>query len=114
MASHILDEVEKICSHVAILKSGQLLASGPIGSILSNDQFAEISAEDIEKLKAWIEDKPFIRLLKENKQKLECSVDEDITGAGLNQLLFDDGIVLTHLQVRTRKLEEEFISITSK
>ncbi len=114
MASHILDEVEKICSHVAILKSGELLASGPIGAILSNDQFAEINAEDQPKLLQWIEDKEFIKLIKKEKNFIECSITEDINAAQLNTLLLNDGIALTHLVVRTRKLEEEFITITSK
>jgi ABC-type multidrug transport system ATPase subunit len=114
MASHILDEVEKICSHVAILKSGELLASGPIGAILSNDQFAEINAEDREKLLQWIEDKDFIQLIKKEKNFIECSIDDEVNAAQLNTLLLNDGIPLTHLVVRTRKLEEEFITITSK
>jgi ABC-2 type transport system ATP-binding protein len=114
MASHILDEVEKICSHVAILKSGELLASGPIGAILNNDQFAEINAEDREKLLQWIEGNDFIQLIKKEKNFIECSIDDEISAALLNTLLLDDGIPLTHLVVRTRKLEEEFISITSK
>lgn len=114
MASHILDEVEKICSHVAILKSGKLLASGPIGNILSNDQFAEISTENQELLLKWIENKPFINLIKSNKNILECSLDENMSGAELNELLHSDGITLSHLVIRTRKLEEEFITITSK
>jgi ABC-2 type transport system ATP-binding protein len=114
MASHILDEVEKICSHVAILKSGQLLASGPIGNVISNDQFAEISTEDQELLLNWIENKPFINLIKSNKNILECSLDENMSGAKLNDLLHSDGITLSHLVIRTRKLEEEFITITSK
>jgi ABC-2 type transport system ATP-binding protein len=114
MASHILDEVEKICSHVAILKSGELLASGPIGAILSNDQFAEINAEDQTRLLQWIEDKDFIKLIKKEKNFIECSITEDINAAQLNTLLLNDGIALTHLVVRTRKLEEEFITITSK
>ena len=43
MASHILDEVEKVCSHVAIIKNGDLLATGEVGSILSK----EITVEDL-------------------------------------------------------------------
>ena len=33
MASHILDEVEKVCSHVVILKNGKCLASGRVGVV---------------------------------------------------------------------------------
>ncbi|HMP31955.1 MAG TPA: hypothetical protein PKD85_20290, partial [Saprospiraceae bacterium] len=113
MASHILDEVEKICSHVAILKNGNLLASGSIGSILSNAQFAEINAENQDQLVSWIEQQPYIVLIKRDNKIIECSLDDTITAAQLNINLQNDGIALTHLVVRPRKLEEEFISITS-
>src|SRR6202000_3257452 len=50
LASHILDEVEKICSHVAIIKKGKLLATGAIGSILSDQPTIEAGAPDLEQL----------------------------------------------------------------
>jgi hypothetical protein len=62
----------------------------------------------------WIEDKDFIQLIKKEKNFIECSIDDEVNAAQLNTLLLNDGIPLTHLVVRTRKLEEEFITITSK
>ena len=49
MASHILDEVEKICSHVAILKFGKLLASGAIQTVLNNQEQVFVVAEDLDR-----------------------------------------------------------------
>ncbi|MEY3420595.1 MAG: hypothetical protein RIR48_880, partial [Bacteroidota bacterium] len=54
MASHILDEVEKICTHVAIIKKGQLLATGPVGSIINSDITVELAANDMDKLKTFL------------------------------------------------------------
>ena len=50
MASHLLDEVEKVCTHVAILKKGELIASGDVNEILANEDIVEIGSEDNEKL----------------------------------------------------------------
>jgi len=50
MASHLLDEVEKVCTHVAILKKGELIAAGHVNDILANEDIVEISAADMNKL----------------------------------------------------------------
>jgi ABC-type multidrug transport system ATPase subunit len=50
MASHILDEVEKVCSHVAIIKQGKLLAAGSVGSIINNDITLELNSDQNELL----------------------------------------------------------------
>ena len=50
MASHLLDEVEKVCTHVAILKKGQLITSGNVNEILSNEDMVEVAAADNKKL----------------------------------------------------------------
>ena len=54
IASHLLDEVEKICTHVAILKRGSLLTSGPVDEVLSNEDIVEIAAADMHALRACI------------------------------------------------------------
>ena len=112
MASHILDEVEKICSHVAIIKKGHLLASGPIGTILSNDQLLELNGPDLEKIQEFIASTPFIKFSLNGKTFLECTIPESVTATEINQLAFDQGIILNHLVVRKRRLEEEFLEIT--
>ena len=59
-ASHILDEVEKICSHVAIMKQGHLLAAGPFSDILQSEQHLLVAAEDTVKLQEWVKSQSFI------------------------------------------------------
>lgn len=114
MASHMLDEVEKICSHLAILKSGRLLASGTVGTLLNDDLFAEIGAEDNEQLKAFIDNHENMTWLKTTNGIIECQINKEITAAQLNAICYASGITLTHLVVRKRKLEEEFLAITNK
>lgn len=112
MASHILDEVEKICSHVAILKKGKLLASGPVGSILTTDAIIEIGTSDNEKLLSYLSDYPSINSIEEKKNFLFCTMSNDLDPAILSKSLTDKGLVITHFNVRKRRLEEEFLSIT--
>lgn len=114
MASHILDEVEKICSHVAILKSGKLVASGPVGFILNNDRFAELAADDMTQLHNWLLSKDFVADIKSQQGYFECKIVNDLSATDINKLAFEDGLILSYLKVRSRKLEEEFIELTKE
>ena len=52
MASHLLDEVEKVCTHVAIMKRGKLLAAGPVNEVLANEDIVELASLNSLKLKS--------------------------------------------------------------
>jgi ABC-2 type transport system ATP-binding protein len=113
MASHILDEVEKICSHVAIIKSGSLLASGPVGMILGDQDLIELSAEPFEGLIKWLNSNEYTNYRRvANDQKLELEINQDIKTIDFVQAIQKEGLIITHLVRRKRKLEEEFLQIT--
>ncbi len=112
MASHILDEVEKICSHVAIIKKGQLLAQGTVGAIISDDATLEINAENIEQLQTLLTSFPQINNIRDTGRFLELSVSKDFNTGELNAMAFQKGVTLTHLVKRQRSLEAEFLEIT--
>lgn len=113
MASHILDEVEKICSHVAIIKNGNLLATGTVGSIISNDKQIEISSKDVTQLYDLFKDYSKVNKITSDENILTLSAQEDLTAGEINELCFQKNITLTHLVVRKKSLEAEFLEITS-
>ncbi len=113
MASHILDEVEKICSHVAIIKSGQLLASGPVGAIVNNDITIELAAENMEKLKQFLSRLDVVKSMFDNGKIMEIGVSADTDFTAINKLAFENGITLSHFVARKKRLETEFLEITS-
>jgi len=112
MASHILDEVEKVCSHVAIIKNGNLLATGPVGSILSDDLLIEIGAENLDTLQSLLLKHTGIRNIEEKNGYFLLAVDPDLSPIELNKLAFQNGITLTHLVGKQKSLESEFLEIT--
>jgi ABC-type multidrug transport system ATPase subunit len=114
LASHILDEVEKICSHVAIIKKGRLLASGAIGSILSDQPTLEVGAADIENLHRLLSTVPQIRKISRQENRLVLELDPGRMPDEINRLAFEDGIVLNHLVSKRQSLEVEFLEITRK
>ncbi|MEM9548241.1 MAG: ATP-binding cassette domain-containing protein [Bacteroidota bacterium] len=113
MASHLLDEVEKICSHVAIIKNGRLLATGPVGSILSNDVTVEVGASDMPRLTELFSGIDWIHTIKKENNIIEFQMPEDHTAQEINTIAHNSGIILNHLVCRKRKLEEEFLEITN-
>jgi ABC-2 type transport system ATP-binding protein len=114
MASHILDEVEKICSHVAIIKEGNLLATGLVGSILSDEVTVEIGSTDLDQLVNALTQLSGVNNINRKARWLECTIDNNQSIENLNNLLFAKGIVINHLVGRKRRLEEEFLEITKK
>ncbi|MCB0706519.1 MAG: ABC transporter ATP-binding protein [Saprospiraceae bacterium] len=112
MASHILDEVEKICTHVAIIKRGKLLATGTVGAILSSNVSVEIGAAETDKLKELVQAESELHLLSESNGRLMLEAEAGFSAARINQAAFDRGIVLDHLVVKQRSLESEFLEIT--
>ena len=113
MASHILDEVEKICTHVGIIKNGRLLASGTVGAIISDDKIIEVSGPDLAQLESLFKDLPYVNRIEKDHEKLLLQVDLDTEASQLNRLAFDSGLTLHHLLTRQKSLEAEFLEITA-
>jgi ABC-type multidrug transport system ATPase subunit len=112
MASHILDEVEKVCSHVAIIKQGKLLAAGPVGSIINNDITLELNSDQNELLLSLLAKWPSIKQIEKKGPLLIAQMASGASSTEINRLAFDNGIVLSHLFARQKRLEEEFLEIT--
>ena len=112
MASHILDEVEKVCTHVAIIKNGILRASGKVGSILSPNKFIEVGVKNGgELLKDLMNNAAFIKITPVD-DFFECEVDNAVEISDISEFLVKKGYTITHLVSRKRSLEQEFLEIT--
>ncbi|MEM6723319.1 MAG: ABC transporter ATP-binding protein [Bacteroidota bacterium] len=112
MASHILDEVEKICSHVAIIKRGVLLTSGSVESIINAQPTIEVASDDLTLLKAALAGSKGILDLNVQGDKLMVTLEDEYGPAYLNELAHQKGILLHHLFLKKKSLEEEFLDIT--
>jgi len=117
LASHLLDEVEKVCTHVAILQRGQLLMAGDVREVLRSEDIVELGAADDlsrqlpEILAGW----PGVRQVRPNEGLIQVFFEPGKTPdmAEVNRFCFEKGIVLNHLQLRKRSLESKFMEITS-
>ena len=112
MASHILDEVEKVCSHVAIMKNGKLLATGSVGAILGEQVTVALYSADLQELHTSLGESQLVTSLTREADCVVVTLGDDTTSEDLNKYLFAHGIVLSQLRIRKRTLEQEFIEIT--
>ena len=114
MASHLLDEVEKVCTHVAILKKGELVATGGVHEILANEDVVAIGATDMAALHLLVQ-----QFSGYNSMKLEDGLIQLFYPIGtidleaINRHFFNEGIVLNHLQLKRKSLESKFMELTN-
>ena len=114
MASHILDEVEKVCTHAAIIKNGKLLASGTVGAIINQDMMVDLRSSNNHQLLRILKQHLNIRQIEEKQDLLSIQIADEIDPAKINQIAFENGIVLGHLNARKKSLEAEFLELTAK
>lgn len=114
MASHLLDEVEKVCTHVAILKKGNLITSGNVDEILANEDIVEVASADITQLQQVLEQMGGYNSL--NAQNGVIQLFYPLGTASLediNRYCFNNGVVLNKLQVKKKSLEAKFFELTN-
>lgn len=112
LASHLLDEVEKVCSHVVVLRKGEMLYQGTVHNMIENNSFFELKSNDILQLKTVLDEQSFVENTIEEDGKLLVYLKQDIAAQELNSYLFEQNIVLEHLVKRKNSLEEQFLELT--
>lgn len=110
LASHLLDEVQKVCTHFCVLKKGNLVHTGPVALVGSGAETVEVIAESPqlpELLDAFSGASAIIR----DNGAFHVTLREGFTGKDLNQFLFDKGVVASHLVTQKKSLEKQFLEI---
>lgn len=114
MASHLLDEVEKVCTHVTILKTGDVITTGEVNEVLQDEDVVEVSASDLNALASVLQhfgNKISTNIVSNTVQlvlpKGSAKLDE------INRFCFDKGIVLNHLLLKKKRLEARFFELTN-
>ena len=112
LASHLLDEVEKVCSHVVILRKGRSLYTGSVDGMNASHGFFILQSNNLAELQAVLEENNAFGNIKKEGDQLIAYLNEPMDSSDLNKLLFEKGIVLSHLVKRKESLEEQFLEIT--
>ena len=113
LASHLLDEVEKVCSHVLVLRKGEILYSGAVDGITSNEGFFELKSDDNDTLIAVVSQHPAVEKAVKEDAKVLVYLKSELEASALNRFLFEKNITLNHLVKRKHSLEEQFLELTN-
>jgi ABC-2 type transport system ATP-binding protein len=114
MASHLLDEVEKVCTHVAVLKQGDLKASGSVDEIFINEDVVEVAAANIHLLETELQHFPGLKTMNKDGNSITLIFPQGTASLGqINQYCFNQGITLTQLNLKKKSLETKFLELTN-
>jgi ABC-2 type transport system ATP-binding protein len=114
LASHLLNEVEKVCSDVVIIKKGEVLKSGKVEDILNSGKRLELAATDMDKLWISLSGMSGISNLQNRNGFIVAELNEDMNADFVNKSLQDSGISLNHLVLLKADLESEFLKLTQQ
>ena len=114
LASHLLDEVEKVCSHVVVLRKGERLYSGSVDEMVASHGFLELKCDDNEKLMAILKQSKVFGSVRPEGELVIAFLNEPMDAAQVNTLMYNNGIILSHLAKRRASLEEQFLQLTDK
>lgn len=114
MASHLLDEVQKVCSHVAVLKSGKKLYEGHVQSLLNDDGGIEISTDNFEKLDKALAIFEGVDQIDKQPGLYTIKLKHGFKASQLSSFLITNGVDITHFAHKKGNLEQEFLHLLSE
>ena len=114
LASHLLDEVEKVCSHVVVIRKGIKLYSGRVDEMTASKGLFELKVGgDDSELVDVLKQHTAIGSIKKDHETIIANLNSDISSSEINKYLFEKGIVLSHLVKRKPSLEQQFLDLTN-
>ncbi|MDB0601794.1 ABC transporter ATP-binding protein [Tenacibaculum maritimum] len=114
LASHLLDEVEKICDHVIVMRKGKKLYSGRLNEITASNGLFELKVEKEEKkLLHILKSHPAVAYTQKEGDTIIANLKKELSARDMNAFLFNNDIVLSHLVKRKPSLEQQFLDLTN-
>lgn len=114
IASHLLDEVEKVCTHVAVLQKGVLKAAGPVSDILAQQDQVLIQLTQKDQALLLLQTLPFTEKVIPERDWLNLTLKPGYSSVDVNEALFANKLVASQIMVRKKSLESQFLEIVNK
>jgi ABC-2 type transport system ATP-binding protein len=111
LSSHLLAEVERTCTHVAILRHGKVVATGSVADITGGARVAVLAAPDAPALAGHLREYPGCSDAVADGDRVRARLSDEDLGA-LNRWLAERGVYVSHLALERRSLEDAFLEST--
>ena len=112
LASHLLDEVEKVCDQVIILQKGKKIFEGAVSDISHQQNWFEIYTGSSGQVKTLLEQNEHIERVIIEDGIIKAFVKDEISGSELNRYLGQKGLYVDGIILRKPSLETQFLQIT--
>jgi ABC-2 type transport system ATP-binding protein len=114
LASHLLDEVEKVCSHAIVIREGKKLYSGKVNEMSASHGVFVLQVEsEQEKVLLIVEKHPAVNKVSKDHKTIIATLNKEMSASKMNKYLFDNGFIVSHLVKRKPSLEEQFLDLTN-
>jgi len=113
LASHLLDEVEKVCDQVVVIRNGIKLYAGRVDELTSSFGLIEMASFNNQKIVEILNNYEGIASLKIEGDLVLATLDKAVSAAEMNTFLAKNKIVLSHLVKRKQSLEQQFLNLTN-
>jgi len=115
LASHLLDEVEKVCDEVIILQKGKKIYDGSVKSLQKHKTRFEIQTDDMARTQTVLQDFPGVKNIQiQNNLLWLFPAKDDLSGSEINRYLVANNIYLESIVKKQPRLEELFLQLTEK
>ena len=112
ISSHLLHEVEQVCSTVAIIDEGRLLYQGGIENLLAKDTVVKITVDQLEDAFQLLTQDHNLTVRRNGSRSLHVTMPNNEI-ARVNALLVGKGIQVMELSPQRATLEEAFMNLTT-
>jgi ABC-2 type transport system ATP-binding protein len=116
LSSHLLDEVEKTCDHVAIVDQGKVVVQGAVADIAaSGDPTVLVGIDDAATARRVLAGDPrVVKVDEEGAELLRITLSDGLGPAEINRALVAAGVAVSRLEPARATLEEKFLELTSR
>ncbi|MDD5598195.1 MAG: ABC transporter ATP-binding protein [Victivallaceae bacterium] len=118
VTSHMLGEIENICSKVVIINKGKIIASGAMSELLENETCVELVSDRIPESAAFLRHAAAggvlpLNFVSDCSDRLRIEVSRPCA-AEINALLVENGFKISFLQTKRKDLESFFMEKTNR
>jgi ABC-2 type transport system ATP-binding protein len=115
LSSHLLDEVERTCDHVAIVDNGYVVVQGSIAELRGGDDpQLLIGVDDTARARVLLAAQPAVARVTDDGDELRVALRDAGAVAELNRRLVESGFAVHRLESADATLEQRFLEITTR
>jgi len=114
LASHILDEVEKVCTHIAIMKRGNMIANGKVKDLIKTDDVIILSSDNLDQLYELLARSGMYKNIEKKGFNINVILNELYKPQDINEFAFKNGFILSKFEIKRGTLEDKFLEIVKK